>query len=185
METKLKEWELLSSEEVYTASPWISVIKDSVKLPSGRRINNYFRVKLQDYVIILARNNNRDVLVQSQYKHAIGKICLGLPTGCIDNNEDPIDAAKRELLEETGFDAKRWKKFGSFIIDGNRGCGKAHFFFAEDLTRIKEPIKDEMEESEVVFLSPDVIIKKVFDGSIQPLASVSFIAIATNNFLII
>lgn len=69
--------------------------------------------------------------------------------------------AKREFLEETGYIANKWRFVNSFIVDGNKGCGKAYFYIAEGLEKFAEPIADDMEESEIVFIEPELLLKAV------------------------
>lgn len=178
---KLQPWKLLSSYERFSAPPWVKVHVDKIKLPSGRIVDDYYRIQLPEYVMIYAqRDADNKILLERQYKHAVGSISLTLPTGCLEEWETPIDAGKRELLEETGYSAREWQSVGSFLVDGNKGCGRAHFFIARGLEKVADQIKDDMEETEIVFIEPDVLIKAVLRGAIPFLATAALIAIAAH-----
>ena len=176
----IQPWELLNSEELFSALPWVRVYMDRIKLPSGRIVDDYYRIQLPEYVMVYAQGDDNKVLLERQYKHALCAISIALPTGSLEEGETPLETGKRELLEETGYHASEWEFVGSFFVDGNKGCGRAHFFIARGLEKITDHIEDDMEESEIVFVEPDVLLKAVLQGEIPFLATVALIAIATN-----
>lgn len=175
---QVRPWRVLSTEEVFSDTPWVRVYKDSVKLPSGRIIDNYYRVDLPDYAMVYALRNDGKVLFEKQYKHSLGRVSWALPTGCIEQEEKPLAAAKRELLEETGYVARTWKFIGAYLVDGSRGCGKAHFFMAEDIEKVTEPVNDDTEECEIEFLGSAEIKEFYLNGKISLLATIALLSIA-------
>lgn len=179
----IQSWELLSSEVLFSALPWIRVYMDRIKLPSGRVIDDYYRIQLPEYVMVYAQGDDNRVLLERQYKHALGAVSIALPTGSLEEGETPLETGKRELLEETGYHANEWDFVGSFFVDGNKGCGRAHFFIARGLEKIADHVEDDMEESEIVFVEPDVLLKAVLHGEIPFLATAALIAIATSRNL--
>lgn len=176
----IKTWELLYSEELFSASPWVRLRKDKIKLPNGRIVDDYYTIELPEYVMVYAKRDKGEALFMRQYKHALGSITLTLPTGCLEDGELPLECAKREFLEETGYIADKWRSVGSFLIDGNKGCGKVHFFIAEELKKIAEPVADDMEESEILFMPVNSVMEAIYKGEINILATASLIAIAAN-----
>ena len=80
-----------------------------VKLPNGRVVTDYFQVKLPEYSVIFAQTGDGMVAVERQYKHGLGWVSLTLPAGAIEKGEEPLDAAKRELLEERGCQCEDWE----------------------------------------------------------------------------
>ena len=177
---KVEVWKLLKSDELFSALPWVRVCADTVRLPSNRVVDDFYRVDLPEYVMVCAMDGKNRILLERQYKHALKKITLALPTGCLEKNELPKEAVKREFLEETGYTAKNWQHIGSFTVDGNKGCGRAHFYIARDLKKIREAVADDMEMTEVVFMPADSVIKAIREGEISLLATVSLVAMATN-----
>jgi ADP-ribose pyrophosphatase len=176
----IRQWKTISSRVVFEAKHWFKIIQDTVKLPNDRIVDDYYRIETLDFVLIYARSNDNKVLVERQYKHGLGKITTTFPAGYIDKGEQPLTAAKRELLEETGFNAKIWKHMGTFVFDGTRNYGKAHYFMAEDLEYIAEPMKNDMEEFEISFLSINELLLQIEQGELSLLPGISIMAIATN-----
>lgn len=176
----VKKWELVETREAFAADPWVRVYVDTVRLPHGKLVDDYYRVELPEYAMVYARRDDGAVLLERIYKHAIGEICFVLPTGCIEKGERPLDTAKRELLEETGYCADKWTYAGSFVVDGNKGSGKGYFFIAEEIERTSEPVTDEMEEAEIVFMEPQKAIEQLLESETAELATAALLLLATH-----
>jgi ADP-ribose pyrophosphatase len=102
---------LISSKLAYKGKVF-SVYTDKVEEPGGS-INERDVIRHNGSVVILAIDEAKnasdpDVILERQYRHAAGQFLLELPAGRIEPNEAPLAAAKREMIEETGFRAKRW-----------------------------------------------------------------------------
>jgi ADP-ribose pyrophosphatase len=141
----MKPWDIISREEVFDASPFLTLHRETVRLENGDVIDDYYTIDQRDFVVIFGMANSSEVLAIRHYKHGAKRINLGLPAGYIEVGEEPVSAAQRELLEETGYTAKIWKLLGSYVVDGNRGCGHVHVFFAEKLVRKQDPDPDDLE----------------------------------------
>src|ERR1700761_4271663 len=83
--------------------PFLRVRSDTVELPDGTIIENYFVRESRGFAVIAAVTPERDVVLVRQYKHGIATITLELPAGMIDPGETPESCATRELAEETGY----------------------------------------------------------------------------------
>lgn len=131
----------------------LTVENHTVELPTGRIIDDWPFVRTADYVNIVAVTADGRFPIFRQTKYAVTGTTLATPGGYLEPDEDPLCAAQRELLEETGYVAERWQSLGRFAVDGNRGCGQAHLYLA-DKARWKQPIDaDDLEEQELLLLT--------------------------------
>jgi ADP-ribose pyrophosphatase len=111
LKSSAKKARLISSKLAYKGKVF-SVYTDKVEEPGGS-INERDVIRHNGSVVILAIDEAKnpgdpDVILERQYRHAAGRFLLELPAGRIEPNEAPLAAAKREMIEETGFRAKRW-----------------------------------------------------------------------------
>lgn len=176
--SSLRPWETLEVRRVASFPPWFSVMCDRVRLPSGREVPDYYRIEAPDYVLICARDAQGRILFERHYKQCLGRFILTLPAGGVEGSETPLLTAKRELLEETGFEAQGWSAGGSFTVDGTRGICRAHFFFAEALARVTEPHRHDMEECEPLFCGREEIARHIADGTICLLPDIALLGMA-------
>jgi len=174
-----KLWKVLERAPVYRADPWFTVERQKVRLPDGKIVADYHRITLPDCAGVVAQVEDGRFLTARQYRHGPGRVSLTLPGGALDPGEAPLDGAKRELREETGFEAAFWKPLGSFTMNANYGCGTLHLFLATGARRTVAANNDDLEESELVFLTQDELRTAVHDGQVAVLAAAAAILLAT------
>lgn len=92
--------------------------------------------------------------------------------------EEPLAAAQRELLEETGYVSESWTPLGTFTNDGNRGAGTAHLFRARDARQSAMPGSDDLEETETMLLSMSDLQQALRDGDVPVISVAATIALA-------
>ena len=175
-ETKLIK--TLARDMVLDMSPFLKVEKHRVELPDGRIIDDWPWLITPDFVCVAVLTEERKFLVFRQAKYAVHGSTLAPVGGYIEKGEEPLVAAKRELMEETGYEAPHWESLGQFVVDGNRGNGVAYFFLARDAYPVAEPDADDLEEQEMLFLSRAEVEAAVARGAFKVLPWQTIMALA-------
>lgn len=175
----LEAWRLIDRREVYS-NPRIKVSVDTVKLPDGRVIDDYYQVRLTDFAAIFAETRDGRILVLRHYKHGAGRVCLALPGGHREAGEAWQACAERELLEETGHAAGSWRELGSFVQNDNRYCGEAHYFIARDCVPVAEISHGDLEEMQLILMSRKELMAAARRGEFASIGQIALVALATH-----
>jgi ADP-ribose pyrophosphatase len=179
---RLAPWRILDRRELLARPPWLSVQQEQVRLPSGRVVDDFYRVVLPEFALVVPRTPEGLFVMVRGYKHGAGQIALSPPAGLISPGEDPRAAAERELLEETGYQAVGWRRIGRYVADGNRQCGAMHLYFADEARRTVAPQEDDSEVLEVELLSRDQLLSAIDRGEIATLAAAAGVGLALAMF---
>ena len=159
------KWELLKSSYLFR-SKWLTVRKDYVKMPSGHEMNDFYIIEHPSFVNIIAINKEGKFIIEKQYRHGINRIVHELPAGTIEENETSLEAAKRELLEETGFGGGRWVKYYQSAPNPSNMTSICYTYLATNVDTIKKTKLDESEDIEICLLSKNEIINILNNCSI-------------------
>lgn len=162
----------MNEEVVYKAKPWLEIVKQTLKIPNNNKIiDDYYQVKQPSYVEIAVLDEDDNVLICKRYKHGVREETLGFPGGYIEKNENPLNAAKRELHEECSLKAQIWENLGAFVIDGNRSLAKAHLFCAKQLLKTYDIESDDIEETKFIWYKKDKLKSLVLNKKIKTLGA--------------
>ena len=113
-------------------SEHLRIRSDEVELPNGVVLPNYYVRESLGFVMIFALTPEQQVVLVRQYRYGIDDVIIELPAGSIDRGEDPLDCAKRELAEETGYTATRWERLCVVPAEPVRSNSYLHGFLAFD-----------------------------------------------------
>lgn len=171
-------WRTLSRKLAFDASPWVRHWVEKVELPNGIIADDFHTIELRDFAIVLALTSDGLVIGERHYRHGVGEVCFVLPAGYVEPGEAPLAAAQRELLEETGYRADDWLSLGSFVVDGNRGCGRMHAFLARGAHEVQPQDLDSMEEIHVDLIPLDAVLMMLSKGEIKTLATAAALGLA-------
>ena len=178
----LLPWRVLDARPLLQRPPWLTVWEEDLELPNGTNIRGYLRMIERDYAMVFALLPDGTVPLVRQYKQGIAEFSSDLPAGYLDGPDEwPLDAARRELREETGLMAETWQALSHAVIDSNRGDTRAHLYLALDVRRAGPQELDSSEALEVSFHTPAELRRMVSTGEISSLASVAGILTALDS----
>ncbi len=160
----------LSKETILDHNKFLRVEKHVVEFPDRHVIDDWAWIEIPSAAIVLARRKDGKFLVFRQTKYAIKGMSLAPVGGMIETNESPLDAAKRELREEMGYEAPKWVDLGSYVVDPNRGVATMHLFLALDAEYVSKPKSDDLEDQELLVLSREELEEALQAGEFKILA---------------
>jgi len=174
----VKPWRILSRRVLLERPPWLTVGEQDVELPDGTVIEDFSWIETRPFAIVIPLlADGRTILVRS-FKLGVGAISLSLPAGYLEAGEAPLAAAKRELLEEAGLEAREWLPLGRYVIDGNYGSGAMHAFIAKGARKVREPASGDHEEQELVTLPFAEALAKLRAGEVAQLSTAAALGLA-------
>lgn len=165
----------LLSEEIKYDGPRFNVVQKTYQRENGQK---YIRdiVNPGEAVIILPIDKDGNVIFELQLREAVGEVSLELPAGMIDEGEAPEVAAKRELMEETGYVAKKIEHLKSVHTTSGYSSEKIHIYLATDLEEGIQKLDDDEEILE---------IKKIHINECVELVDKNFFSHASENLAIL
>lgn len=173
-------WKTLSTKLVLN-NKWYKVSKNTVEIAPKKIINDYYLGEFPNIVLIVAITKEGRVILVRQYKYGADEILLEIPAGYIEQGEQPLAAAKRELFEETGYKARHWKKLGFFYSNTSKERGNENYLLlALDAYKAGEQKLDTTENIELVLLPKEHVLKKVYAGEIKVAAVALTLILALN-----
>ncbi len=160
-----RRWQLLSEEVVYQ-DRWVRVVLAEVRLPTGRRYT-YTALHRVPGAAVVALNERGELLIQEEYRYPLDAVVYQMPGGLVEPGESPLAAARRELLEETGYEADEWSPLGT--VEDNPGLlrGTTTLFLARRLRPADTPTPDPDEFVTHRWRSPEWLRRHIVAGKVQ------------------
>ncbi len=186
-------WEEVSTEHVLT-DEWIDFRKQRFRFPDGTEFEPYYTYSRRDYVVIVAQDENGNFLCVRQFRYGIKEVTTEFPAGGIERadgkqyydggegwnarekaklgsenavREDALDAAKRELEEETGYTSDCWKHLITIASNATIADNFAHVYLAKNCRKSTEQHLDETEFLNVEIHTPEEIETMIRQGNFQ------------------
>ncbi len=167
----------IRERRVAYASPYLDVVEKEVDLGGMRGIETFWSVRTAGYTAILAVTEDGRIPLVRQYRPAVETHVLELPSGAIEQGESPAEAARRELLEETGCEGRDLAPLGRLHVDSGRFETQQWAFFASN-ARIVENVPSGDEELDVLFVQPDELRASILTGEFNLSAHVAMVGLA-------
>ena len=155
-EDEKMKWETLSTEYLYRR-PWLTARRDVVRLPNGKIYDEYYVLEYPTWINVIALTKDGRFVMVKQYRHGLSIVATELCAGVAEEGEDPLQTARRELLEETGFGGGEWEL--NMVISANPSSQNnlSYSFIARGVERIAEQHLDATEDIKVEILTEDEV----------------------------
>lgn len=150
------KWDIVKSEYLHRR-PWLTVRQDTVRLPNGTVYDEYYVLEYPTWINVIALTPEGKFVMVKQYRHGLGIVATELCAGVAEKGEQPIEAAKRELLEETGFGGGEWELQTVLCANPGSQNNLSYSFIARGVERIAEQHLDATEDIQVEILSEDEV----------------------------
>jgi 8-oxo-dGTP pyrophosphatase MutT (NUDIX family) len=129
-------------------------------------MNEYYVLEYPTFINVIAITKDGHMVLVRQYRHGLGRTCFELVAGCVEEGEDPMDAAKRELLEETGYAGGTWTEWMTLSPNPATCTNLAHSFLATGVQKVSGQHLDPTEDIEVRLESPEFVRDLLMDNQI-------------------
>ncbi|GAB4022254.1 NUDIX hydrolase [Spirosoma koreense] len=149
-----RPWQVDTSEYIHQL-PWFTVRKDAIRMENGGAIPNYFVFEYPNWVNVVAVTTDGQLVLIRQYRHGIAGVHYELCAGVIDAGEEPLVAAQRELLEETGFGGGEWRPLMTLSANPGTHNNLTYAFLATGVERKQAQHLEKTEEITVHLVSPE------------------------------
>jgi ADP-ribose pyrophosphatase len=148
----MTEWRVLAQRYALKL-PFFALRVDTVQTARGVVLDDYPVIESRDWICVVCLDEQGQAVMVKQYRHGVGRETLEFPAGRIDPGEQPLAAAMRELLEETGYSATQWTLLRTVSPDTTRSRTLAHVFLAKGARRVSEQNLEPSEDVEVTLRS--------------------------------
>ncbi|MEA1872196.1 MAG: NUDIX domain-containing protein [Chloroflexota bacterium] len=166
----VKPEKTLTSQQIYQGHA-VNMRVDTVEKAGGRKTTRDV-VEHSDCIAVVAIDEQDNVLLVRQFRHAVNRFLLEIPAGGIDPGEEPLDSVRRELQEEIGYLPRKIDKLGGFYSIPGYGTEYLHCFVATDLVPSRL-VAEDTEDIELVRVSPEEIPRLIASGEICDAKSIA------------
>ena len=162
----IKPWKCIRSQPSQFFRVF-SIRTDTTLSPRTGVEHDFYVIETRDWINIIPLTDDQQVVMIRQYRYGSREVTLEIPGGLVDSGDTPKKAADRELLEETGHQAKKWTKIG--VVNPNPALfnNRCHTYLAQKIKKVAAPTPDQTEDIEVVLIPlakiPGLILKGEID----------------------
>jgi ADP-ribose diphosphatase len=174
-------WKVLSTYQVLD-TPYLKIRCEEVAVPGGPVIPDYYIIENRGWVGVVPVAEDGRLLINKQYKHGIGLEVIEFPAGSIDPGEDdPLETARRELMEETGysFEDDEIEPLAHFYANPTGARTLVWWYLARNVHKTGTPKSDPVEVIETQLVTPAELLAMIRDGTfcVQGQVGAAYIAL--------
>ncbi len=159
-------WKILSSEYLFS-DLWFKVRKDRCETPEGKIVDPYYVYEFPTWVTAVAITEEGKIILERQYRHALGEVCIEIPGGCVDDTDASLeDAIRRELLEETGYTFSSFEYLGKVSANPSTNNNQMHMFLAKGGKKTSSQELDHNEEIEIDLVTVEELKQLIRENKI-------------------
>lgn len=169
----MEKWRVTRSELVLDKE-WAKVRRDTCVTPTGHQVDDYYYWEAGDFAQVFALTEDARVVLVRQYKHAVKDVVLELPAGLVSVKDmTPLDTARRELLEETGFGVARWEALGALNVSSAKATTQAYLYLGSGAAVQGLPRPDANEQLELELVTISELLDLISKGQVRDTSSVA------------
>lgn len=159
-------WKILSSEYLFS-DLWFKVRKDRCEATGGKIVDPYYVYEFPTWVTAIAITEEGKIILERQYRHALGEVCIEIPGGCVDDTDAGLEEAiKRELLEETGYTFSSFEYLGKISANPSTNNNLMHMFLAKGGKKTASQELDHNEEIEIDLVTVEELKQLIRENKI-------------------
>lgn len=160
-----QEWKILDSEYIIRR-PWLTARRDTVMLPNGQMNDEYYVLEYPTGINVIAIDTEGNFIMERQYRHGLGRMSVEIPAGVAEQGESPLEAAKRELLEETGYESPCWQLQAILSPNPATSTNYTYCFLATEARKVSAQHLDRTEDITIELMTPRQVRTLLEEGQI-------------------
>ncbi|MGN5955588.1 NUDIX hydrolase [Sphingobacterium lactis] len=161
----MEKWKVLDSKYIIQR-PWATLRIDRLEMPSGHIKEEYYVLEYPTWVNMIGITEDNQILFVRQYRHGAQTIMVELPAGVVEDGEDPEVAARRELLEETGYAFDDCEYICELFANPATSGNLTYTYLLKGGKKVQEQQLDDSEDIEVVLMNIEEAKQFLFDNKI-------------------
>lgn len=162
----IPKWQTIKSDYIIRR-PWLTARRDHIKHPDGRIVDEYYVLEYPSWINVIAIDENGDFIMVEQYRHGLDDVFIELCAGVVEDGEEPLDAAKRELLEETDYTGGKWSLLNKISPNPTACTNYAYCYLAEGVEKTNTQHLDESEDIAVRIFTETEVLQLLHDDKIK------------------
>lgn len=161
----MEKWKTINSNYIIQR-PWATLRVDKLEMPNGNIKEEYYVLEYPTWVNMVALTEDNQIIFVKQYRHGAGQIMVELPAGVVEENEDPEIAARRELLEETGYAFDQITYVCELFANPATSGNITYTYLLTGGRKVQEQDLDPSEDIEVVLMELEEAKQFLFENKI-------------------